>query len=809
MGVTSQERSSKQSLEASGALSGELEGLMVPEDSETPQCEEDCFHSFQPIHPNVALVHRNSRKAQVTSLATLLKSMIMMKYNREDRDPSEKPLEGEALSEYGNEQLHHLVEEVVEFCNDAARSGKLVERLEDVCKSENSISRNEALATGLNSILVDFHSRNIGRLKKCRPEDLVLYNAGSNMALDSTLLLEVSDHKSKAKPDVYESRYNDLLKAAPEFLGLTFEQLAALMEKEQIKWAEVDRRSAPTFRTQWSDLISCIEVSKGRDEWAGSLRQKWEQRCYTTRASFSNDMPHHFMSLQELGSQSSPEVPQLAPLDSRNGASESSQGTLKRGREESSIDDEPSSKSSKLSATDDEEEIPLGSVYPGRLPAEVQCGFYGLEILRSSWERTHSIVLLLSGDRFSLRWYDSQGCIRTRAVSLCGDELPLVVAAIALFQRFKNPMWGKASVELRATIDGTEIPFGVPEGTRARWEPHGGRVAAVRPVSPDRAPLTPAMGCDTTPPSDSANVSVEDCFFKWSWREATCKSEKTIVDTAKARAMKYLPREHVSDVVDYLPEIYDSKVWEHLSTRHIRECSQLDTSGALVPFAMLSKRLESMETAFSADEAHSQIWDILRCLTLLSALGISHGDVSLGNIMAARPSEGGEKRMVLNDFDLAVVLKPGGLLPVDDDSAHSGTKPFMPMELLNSGAIQRLPRHDVEFALWSLVWYCDRQWDWNVGTYEEVFSKKLKWMLTLRKNQTPTRIAANHADLWKAATFCLFKAYLTSVKEQLINYDLPPRSLKDVLEACEVTFPRKEKYTTWAWMDFVVKEDNL
>ncbi|KAF6747798.1 hypothetical protein DFP72DRAFT_1015907 [Ephemerocybe angulata] len=781
---------------------------MVPEVSETPQCEEDCMHSFRPIHSNIALVHRNSRNAQDTSLATLLKSMIMMKYNREDRDPSEQPLEKEALSEYGDEQLHHLVEEAVEFCNDVARSGKLVERLEDVCKSENSISRNEALATGLNSILVDFHSHNIGRLKKCQPEDLVLYNAGSNMAIDSILLLKVSDHMSKSKPDVYESRYSDLLKAAPEFLGLTFEQLAALMEKEQIKWAEVDRRSAPIVRTQWSDLISCIEVSKGQDEWARNLHQKWEQRCYTLRASFSNDMPHRFMSLQELGSRSSPELPRPAPLNSRNGASESSQGILQRDREESSIYDEPASKRFKLSATDGEEEIPLGSVHPGRLPAEVQCGFYGLELLRSSWERTHSIVLLLSGDRFSLRWYDSQGCIRTRAVSVCGDELPLVVAAIALFQRFQNPMRGRASVELNATIDGTEIPFGVPEGTRARWEPHGRRAAAVRPVSPARPPLTPTMGCDTTPPSDSANVSVEDCFFKWSWREATCKSEKTIVDTAKARAMKYLPQAYVSDVVDYLPEIYSSKVLEHLSTRHIREYSQLDTLGALVPCAMLSKRVESMETMFSADEAHSQIWDIFRCLSLLSALGISHGDVSLGNIMATRPSEGGEKRMVLNDFDLAVVLKPGELLPVDEDSTHSGTIPFMPMELLHSGAIQRLPRHDVESALWCLVWYCDRQWDWNVGTYEEVFAKKLEWMLTLRDNQTPTRIAANHAELWKAAAFCLFKAYLQSLKETIDN-DLPPRTLKDVLEACEVKFPRKEEYKNWAWMDFVVKEDNL
>jgi hypothetical protein len=33
-----------------------------------------------------------------------------------------------------------------------------------------------------------------------------------------------------------------------------------------------------------------------------------------------------------------------------------------------------------------------------QLSAPLQCGFYGIELMRSSWDRTHSIVILLEGE---------------------------------------------------------------------------------------------------------------------------------------------------------------------------------------------------------------------------------------------------------------------------------------------------------------------------------------------------------------------------------------------------------------------------
>ncbi|KAF5311623.1 hypothetical protein D9611_009441 [Ephemerocybe angulata] len=770
--------------------------------SESPRCGPGvkCLHSEEPIHSNITRIHQGLRKIQGIALKTMLKALIMLKREREDMGRDEKPMALEKLSEYGDKQLETLVGEAVEFCNDAARSGKLVDKLEEVAASDSEASACHSLATGLNSVLLDFKDRDIGRLKTCSANDLTLYNTGSNTNLDSKLLMKVSDGKSKSKPDIYESRYEDLLKSAPGLGTLSFEELAAYMETNQASGSQSSKSAETVPRIEWSDIVSCLEVKKTQGEWRQPLRRNWEQHGYSTRSLIQDDDPRF---------KSPSPTPSPAPNVS---GSRTVRGGLKRERDPNDSLDEPSSKRSKTSSSGDECDTPLWSVHPGLLPPEIQCSFYGLELLRSRWNRTHSIVTLFSDDEFSLRWYDSQGCIRSHAISLSGEELPLAVATIILLQRFHAPMRGMANIELKANIDGEETFFDVPSSARPRWEVRGRRPMAVRPL-PVAGKEISEQGPNSTPPP--AKTPLDNCFFKWYWRESDRKAEKHIVDVAKARAQKYLPEGHASDVIDHLPDIYHSEDYEPLSTFHIRSLCQLDTTGALIPCAMMSKRLVSMEEAFEPDEVLVQVWDILRCLFLLWALGISHGDVSLDNIMSTLPSEDGTKRMVLNDFDLALVMTPGDESPGENGLVErTGTRPFMALDVLDDTdrLVKRIRRYDIESVFWSLLWYCSRKWDWNEGTNQQIWGRKWRWLRHLNvKDPVPDAdVEEECIPLWTAVavTICTEEHTLMVSKTQAsLLANKPPRTDKDFLELCETMFPRAERYKSWPWMDFAVKKD--
>ncbi|KAF5311631.1 hypothetical protein D9611_009449 [Ephemerocybe angulata] len=727
----------------------------------------------------------------------MLKALIMLKRDREDKEQDEEPMPLEKLSAYGDSQLLILVREAVDFCNDATRSGKLVRKLEEVATHDSEASARYPLVTGLNSILIDFKNRDIGRLKPCSANDLTLYNVGSNMVLDSTLLMKVSDGMSKRKPDIYESRYEHLHQSTSEFSTLSFEGFATFMESNQPSWAQSSRCAVTAKQTEWSDIVSCTELKKsqGPGSWQQPLRRMWEQHSYSTRSLIHEYEP--CPKSQET----------LSPLYPVSGSSPTDRGNLKRGRTSDEPLNEPSPKKFKTSSNPHEQEEPLWSVHPGLLPTEIQCSFYGLELLRSRWDKTHN-------DSFSLRWYDSQGCIRTHAVSLSGDELPLVVATIVLLQRFLGPMRGKPNIDLKANIDGREVLFDVPPGAHPRWEVRGRRPLAVRPLPlASQGGSSDNLGLNTSSPSPE--TSLEGCFFKWYWRESDRKAEKHIVDVAKARALKYLPEGHVSDVIDHLPEIYHSEDYELLSTFHIRSFCQLDTTGALIPCAMMSKRLVSMEEAFEPDEVRVQVWDILRCLFLLWALGISHGDVSLDNIMSTLPSEDGTKRMVLNDFDLALVMTPGDESPGKNGLVErTGTRPFMALDLLDDTdkLVKRIRRYDIESVFWSLLWYCSRKWDWTEGTNQQIWGRKWRWLRHLNvKDPVPDAdVEEECIPLWTAVavTICTEEHTLMVSKTQAsLLANKPPRTDKDFLELCETMFPRAERYKSWPWMDFAVKED--
>jgi len=90
---------------------------------------------------------------------------------------------------------------------------------------------------------------------------------------------------------------------------------------------------------------------------------------------------------------------------------------------------------------------------------------------------------------------------------------------------------------------------------------------------------------------------------------------------------------------------------------------------------------------------------------LLWALGIVHGDISFNNLMYVEDDEG-NKRGILNDFDLASIVVPGTECPSKIGHRRTGTLVFMALELLDSldGEIPRHYRHELESFVWVLLW---------------------------------------------------------------------------------------------------------
>lgn len=61
---------------------------------------------------------------------------------------------------------------------------------------------------------------------------------------------------------------------------------------------------------------------------------------------------------------------------------------------------------------------------------------------------------------------------------------------------------------------------------------------------------------------------------------------------------------------------------------------------------------------------------------------------------------------ILNDFDLAAIMKPGARFPARSGWQRTGTIAFMAIDLLShiDGKLQRWYRHDLESFAWCLLW---------------------------------------------------------------------------------------------------------
>lgn len=114
------------------------------------------------------------------------------------------------------------------------------------------------------------------------------------------------------------------------------------------------------------------------------------------------------------------------------------------------------------------------------------------------------------------------------------------------------------------------------------------------------------------------------------------------------------------------------------------------------------KDLHKLPNDLKAQTFWKAFWELIRCHYLLWRIGIVHGDVSIGNLMYNAVT----KKAILNDFDLAPVMKPGDISPQKKGFERMGTIPFMALELLDKadGEVRRRYRYDLESFAWCLLW---------------------------------------------------------------------------------------------------------
>ena len=81
---------------------------------------------------------------------------------------------------------------------------------------------------------------------------------------------------------------------------------------------------------------------------------------------------------------------------------------------------------------------------------------------------------------------------------------------------------------------------------------------------------------------------------------------------------------------------------------------------------------------------------------------ILHSDISLNNLMLCK--EGNNMYAALNDLDLAVSAD----VTSTSSNHHTGTKPFMVIDLIHPDPMEHMYRHDLESLFYVLVWITSR-----------------------------------------------------------------------------------------------------
>ncbi|TFK17683.1 hypothetical protein FA15DRAFT_675904, partial [Coprinopsis marcescibilis] len=734
---------------------------------------------------NVLLIKDNLEDALKVPFLAFVKSLLMVERHHDGNDtkPLRAELSPDALAQYGAEQLELLVTEAVNWCNGplTGELRKMKENLKKMLSTKVEKDRYHPLNVALNAILVHFSGNNVSH-------DAFLFVVNDPAIVTSMAMSSEVPNCTKRRPDLIALTLCRLHEIATLCQPHDYSHFAEMSEEQTDLWE--DARKNAHGMIGWADVHNPFKIEAG-----DTIDCTRMNRPYEVADILPKDQK------QESETQAGPTAPMSSETDDKANTGEaykskSTAGTSNPGKRKGTTLHGSSSKRQRLSP------LPHSTT----VTTDVQCAFYGLELLGSRSDRTHSVVFLLVDNQLSLKWYDPQGCIETEPIDIV-EQLPLLVATMVLFQRFGTRMRGIAPLDLKATVNGREHQYDIPSNISVPWKIKGRRCVISKPVAKCTADEPSKQGKadadEVTRPSTKLPDDLKHTFFKFSWREEERDGEGDIISCARERAEKHLGK-FAKDVTNHLPDVLHYKAHDKLLTKFIRQFAGVGiegTQGSRVPCEMPSKEMKPLDELLP-DDFFSKIWGVIRCHFLLWKIGIAHGDISFNNLMVKSLPNSNEV-IVLNDYDLAVIMAEGEISPSQKGDEITGTSTFMAFDLLfpSDGSVFRLYRHDLESILWCITWYCKEEKRWTEGWHNEIAGRKALWSMNASAARPPDGIRPGAEVFWRP----VIKTFRTWINDRMAPIEgTADHTDRELLEMIDQHLPCQEEYKTWEWMDFSI-----
>ncbi|KAF7795529.1 hypothetical protein EIP86_006691 [Pleurotus ostreatoroseus] len=344
--------------------------------------------------------------------------------------------------------------------------------------------------------------------------------------------------------------------------------------------------------------------------------------------------------------------------------------------------------------------------------AALQSGSYALEVLSCTYGTrvcSHSTILI--DDRLYFLYYDACGIVYSgQYLSLIEDFEKVAAVFIALasctYEHFGAPPasiieppipHSKAFPPQKLTDYTIRIQYpGSDKQTRltlkdplyAQYVLAGRRTFAYTTVS-------------------SPQISQERLMVKFSYQVNTRKPEYEFINIARSAGVGHLPHVHLW-----------ADLWK-MSDRARRVFFEDDSEKARYEDRTL--RMVVYTEYGSIKKLFRERWDLMplmveqmvNCLhDLRYKAKMLHRDISVNNIMFQK--QGDNYHFILNDFDMAVILKDDGTRDSPSSKHRTGTLPFMAVSLLrdaivtarssNRSPTRHLLCHDYESLFWVCIW---------------------------------------------------------------------------------------------------------
>ncbi|KAH6904219.1 hypothetical protein BKA70DRAFT_1432418 [Coprinopsis sp. MPI-PUGE-AT-0042] len=703
---------------------------------------------------------------------------------------------------WGQAAFRVFLEEAVQFCNGESPSAlNMKDCIREMVKQDSECLRYYPLVNGVNAVLVHFSGISIGGLAHAPGTDDLIY-----MIQDPAII--------KSKPITADNGSRNTLRK-PDAIGTSpFSHWVT----EFVTHSQTNNEIKKNGQTKWGDCWNIWELKFVKQS-TEVVFPRYTTACIRSDVAASrNSVP-----VDNTIPNSAGEVPleQQSISFQSPGASGTCPGSSK-GKRPTPVDATDGNRPCKKPKVRSRKPSAVRPGVPPRpkstVTPEVQAAYYGIEMLRGRWDKTHSIVLLLKDSQLSLKWYDAEGCIETESIDII-SHLPLMVVMLIIFQRFDHRMRGVACVETKASINGEDLEFDIPHTAFSPWQLRGTHTTATVPVRKGRGVARPANGPishghspETDLPfqanlgTDAPLATLRDTFFKFSWREEARDPEGVVIATAKERARYYLPMQRQSPelVTDHLPDVKSYREYETLSTRHIRACLGLDTKESRVPTLMISRKYQPFSGVKPSD-FRTAIWQVICCHYLLWQIGIAHGDISIANLLIAMSAEG-FPRAIVNDFDQATIMEPMNKSPLQKGFQRAGTKAFMAEELSNNldGSISRIYRHDLESIVWSMVCYVEEQEGWKYGSYPHVAYERRKWAAVSWTMEPPMSLHEGLRELWKPVALIAFNW----VNAYAVRFQFPDKTDREWMGIIFKELETEKDYGT-EWLEFQVPLERI